>query len=292
MTRLIDHLRSLKFSNRDAKDLLNTGKVMYRDIPTADGGRDVDVARVVINTNAPRLQPGRDLAIIYRDSDMIVVYKPSGMLSVASPGRHDVKNVIGVVRHILSAAFPVHRLDESTSGLMMVALNEKSQQLIKDMLFKHQIERGYLALVAGLFPKKPCTVQTQLVRNRGDGLRGSRSTVLKASSKDEDEDGVREAVTHLRLIEHLGKKASLVEARLETGRTHQVRIHLNEKHYPILGDDLYATPAAMRISPRLALHAFKLGLKHPITGKALSFEAPLADDLEALRRRLLRQAAV
>jgi len=122
------------------------------------------------------------------------------------------------------------------------------------------------------------------VRNRGDGLRGS--------SKDEDEDGALEAVTHLRLREHLGKNASLVEARLETGRTHQVRIHLSEKRFPILGDDLYAPPSAMRASPRLALHAFKLGFKHPVTGKELTFEVPLADDLEVLRRRLLRQSSV
>lgn len=292
MTRLIDHLRSLNFSNRDAKNLLSTGKVSYCGIPTGDGGRDVDVLRVVINQNAPRLHPGRDLAIIYRDPDMIVIYKPSGMLSVASPGRRDVKNVIGVVRHILGDAYPVHRLDEATSGLMMVALNEHCQLLIKDMLFKHQIERGYLAIVAGLFPKKPCTERTKFVRNRGDGLRGSRPKVQATRGKDEDEDSGREAVTHFKLLEHLGEKASLVEARLGTGRTHQVRIHLYEKHYPVLGDDLYAPQAAMRAAPRLALHAYKLGLKHPITGKNLSFESPLADDLEILRRSFLRRIVV
>lgn len=280
MPRLIDHLRSLNLTNREANDLLDTGKVMYHGVPTADRGREVNAAHVKINRDARRIQPGRDLAIIYRDPHLVVVYKPAGMLAVHSPGRHNTKSVIGTVRHIFGDAYAVHRLDEDTSGLMMVALTEKCQRLIKEILFKHRVERRYLAIVGGLFPKEPCTVKTKLVRNRGDGLRGT--------ADDIDEDGAKEAVTHLRLIEHLGKKASLVEARLETGRTHQVRIHLSEKRYPILGDNLYAPPAFARVSQRLALHAFKLGIKHPITGKQLSFEAPLADDLEALRRRLLQ----
>ncbi len=278
--RLIDYLRSLPLTNREARDLMDTGKVMYCGIPTADGGREVDVARVTVQRNAARIQPGRDLAIVYRDAHMVVVYKPAGMLSVSAIGRRDAKTVIGVVRHFLGAAFPVHRLDESTSGLMMVALTEECQRSIKEILFHHHVERGYLALVAGMFPKTPCTVRTQLVRNRGDGLRGS--------TEEGDEDGAREAVTHFTLREHLGRNASLVEARLETGRTHQVRIHLSEKGYPILGDDLYAPPGAMRAAPRLALHAYKLGITHPFTGEVLAFEAPLADDLEALRRLLLR----
>ncbi|MBT3182682.1 MAG: RluA family pseudouridine synthase [Deltaproteobacteria bacterium] len=278
--RLIDYLRSLKLTNREARDLLETGKVMYCGIPTAYGGREIDAARVVIQHSAPRIRPNHDLAIIHRDPHMLIVYKPPGMLSVPSPGRRDAKNVIGVVRHILGMAFPVHRLDEFTSGLMMVALTEECQRRIKNLLFHHRVERGYLALVSGRFPEEPCTVRTQMVRNRGDGLRGS--------SEDSDEDGAREAITHLKLREHLGGNVSLVEARLETGRTHQVRIHLNEKGYPVLGDNLYASTGISRAAPRLALHAFKLEIRHPFTNEMLAFEAPFADDLEALRRLLLR----
>jgi len=281
LSRLIDVLRSQKLTNREARDLLETGKVFYCGFPTADGGREVDASRVVVRRSAPRLRPNLDLAIIHRDPHMVVVYKPPGMLSVSAVGRQDVRSVIGVVRHLLGEAFPVHRLDESTSGLMMVALTQECQRSIKEILFHHRVERGYLALVSGRFPVEPCTVRTKLVRNRGDGLRGSTA--------DGEEDDAREAVTHLKLREHLGRNASLVEARLETGRTHQVRIHLSEKGYPILGDDLYAPPGARRLSPRLALHAYKLGIEHPFTGEKLAFEAPLADDLEALRRLLLRK---
>lgn len=279
MARLIDYLKSLKLSNKEAKDLLETGKVMYHGIPTADGCRDVNTSFVALQRNAPRLRPNRDLAVIYRDEHFAIAYKPSGMLSTFTAGRRDVKNVISVVKGFFGSAYPVHRLDEGTSGLMMVALTEKCQQLIKEMLFHHNVERGYLALVSGWFQNRPCTSRTLLVRNRGDGLRGSSEDL---------EDGAKEAVTHLSLVEHVGKNVSLVQAKLETGRTHQVRIHLSEKNYPILGDKLYAPSNVARASRRLALHAFKLGLKHPITGKKLSFESPLADDLEMLRRRLLR----
>src|SRR5690606_28741090 len=110
---------------------------------------------------------------------------------------------------------------------------------------------------------------------RGDGLRGSG---------DPADPEARRALTHLERIEILGRKASLVSARLETGRTHQVRIHLAELGHPVLGDHLYGRGAGP-LAPRLALHAHRLALRHPVTGERLSFEAPLADDLERLRRK-------
>ena len=110
--RLIDYLRAQKLTNREARDLLDTGKVSYCGVPTADGGREVDAARVLVQHSAPRIRPGRDLAIIHRDQHMVVVYKPPGMLAVSAAGRRDARSVIGVVRHLLGEAFPVHRLDE------------------------------------------------------------------------------------------------------------------------------------------------------------------------------------
>ncbi len=283
MPRLIDHLRSLGISNKEAEALLNNGKVIYCGLPTSDKGREVDAARVEIRRDAPKLQPGRDIVVLYRDDHLLVISKPAGMMSVSAVGRRGEKNVIGVVRRLFGAAFPVHRLDEETSGLMMIALTEECQSAIKAILFEHKVERRYLAIVKGLFPSRPCTVKSQMVRNRGDGLRGKTSA--------SGEDGAREAVSHLKLIEHLGKNASLVEARLETGRTHQVRIHLSDEGYPILGDDLYAPLNVTRSAPRLALHSFKMEIKHPFTDEQLSFEIPLADDLEALRRLLIRRGA-
>lgn len=278
--RLIAQLRALGYANRAARELLDTGKVSYGGVPTADEGREVDPARVVIARNAPRLRPNRDVAVVFHDRHVAVVFKPPGMLAVAAPGRRHETSVIAAVGRLFGASYAVHRLDEPTSGLMMVALTEACQQQLKELLFHHRVERSYLAIVRGQFPAAPVTVTTKLVRDRGDGLRGS--------DPEADEDLAKEAISHFRLLRPLGRRASLVEARLETGRTHQVRIHLSERGYPILGDLLYGSAGSERLAPRLALHAARLGLRHPVSGDALRFEAPLADDLERLSRELRR----
>lgn len=277
MPRLIDHLLDLGQTRRKARDLLNSGKVFLRGMPTADEGREVDPAEVSVRPAAPRIKPGRDLAILHRDEHLAVVFKPSGMLAVPALGRRGTPVVTVAVARLLGAAFAVHRIDEPTSGIMLVALTEPCQTACKELFADHRIERRYLAIVAGLFPSEPCTVHNFIVRDRGDGLRGG--------TQDENAGG-REAITHLRLVERLGPRASLVEARLETGRTHQVRIHLAERRHAILGDELYGSTGVARAARRLALHASFIGFRHPVTGEELSFDAPLADDLERLRRKL------
>jgi 23S rRNA pseudouridine1911/1915/1917 synthase len=279
MVRLIDELRGRGLASASARELLATGKVFYRTVPTADGGREVEAEAVELRPAAPRLVPGRDVVVLWHDAHLAVVVKPAGMLAVPAQGRRGEQTVVGVVQRLLGAAFPVHRLDEPTSGVMMVALSESSQHAVKELLALHRIERWYLAIVRGTLGEQPRTVRSRLVRNRGDGLRGSA---------DEGGEPGKEAVTHLRQLEVLGRHACLVEARLETGRTHQVRIHLCEAGHPILGDGLYGGAAVARTAPRLALHARVLALVHPLTGERLSFDVPLADDLERLRRRLLR----
>ena len=279
MARLIDHLRSLGMTNRDARRAMQTGKVFYRGVPTADPARDVDTEAVTIRENAPRTRVGADPAVVFRDDHLVVVYKPAGMLSVPAPKRQEA-NLVGEVRRMFGEALVVHRLDEPTSGLMMVARTHAAQSGLKDLLARHDVERRYLALVLGRFPAGPTTSRTTLIRDRGDGLRGS--------GEEDDEDG-KPAATAFALVEHVGRTASLVDASLETGRTHQVRIHLAELGYPVLGDKLYGDRAA-RAAPRLALHSWRLGFRHPITDEQLSFEAPLADDLERLRRELAQRA--
>ncbi len=276
MPRLIDHLRAAGLSNRDARRAMQTGKVFYRGVPTADPAREVDSADVTIRQNAPRIRVGADPYIVFRDDHLVVVYKPSGMLSVPAPRRHGEPDVVGAVRAALGEAHVVHRLDEPTSGLMLVARTPAAQGGLKDLLFRHDVDREYLAIARGHFPVEPHIARSVLVRDRGDGLRGSGDA--------SDPEG-KTAVTHLSLVEHIGRSASLVRARLETGRTHQVRIHLAEMSHPVLGDKLYGGLAG-RAAPRLALHAWRLGFGHPITGEALTFEAPLADDLERLKREL------
>ena len=272
--RLIDHLKSSGLSNRAARELMSSGKVLYRGVPTADGGRMVEPAAVQIRHNARRIRVGRDPAVVWKDPHFCIVWKPPGLLSVAAPRRGSDDNLISLMARWFGAAHPVHRLDEPTSGLMMVALTKPAQTALKDLLAAHNIERRYLAIVSGTFPSEPMTIRNTLVEDRGDRKRGSGP-------------GGKPATTHFRALEVVGRRCSLVEARLETGRTHQVRIHLSEAGFPVLGDRVYAPSGVASVGPRLALHAWRLGLKHPMTGELLRLEAPLADDLEHLRRDLV-----
>lgn len=279
MARLLDHLATLGLKGNAAREALRTGKVKVDGVPVADGGREVEPARVRLDVNSPRIVVGRDPAILWFDAHLAVIWKPPGMLSVPAPRREEEENALRFVGHRLGRAFPVHRLDEETSGLMMVARTEAAQEALKARLEAHEIERAYLALVRGHFPSgPPREVRSMMVRDRGDGLRGSLPDGAPPY-------GAKLAVTWLSLGELVGR-CSLVEARLETGRTHQVRIHLAEAGYPVLGDPLYADAGARRLAPRLALHAARLVFTHPFTAAPLRFDAPLADDLEILRRRL------
>jgi 23S rRNA pseudouridine1911/1915/1917 synthase len=275
--RLIDHLKALGQSNKDARDAMQSGKVRLKGVPTADGGREVDPADVELLPNAPRLTVGRDVVMLRRDAHLAVVWKPGGMLSVPAAHRRET-NVLAEVGKRFGTALPVHRLDEGTSGLMLVAHTERAQTALKDAFEVHDVERVYLAIGWGRV--REGTVRSALIRDRGDGRRGSGP---------EGTDG-KLAITHLSPLETLGG-AMLLQARLQTGRTHQVRIHCAESGCPLLGDELYAPQGVARRFTRVALHAAVLGFTHPVTGEVWRFEAPLADDLEQLRRRLIEGAS-
>ncbi|MGC6507389.1 MAG: RluA family pseudouridine synthase [Myxococcota bacterium] len=273
---LAEHLSALGHSKKELKSLLQNGKVYHHGVPTSDDRREVDPDKIEIRPRGPRLTPGRDPVIVYKDKSVAVVYKPAAYLSVRAPGRHKDPNIMGFVHRICGNALPVHRLDEDTSGLMLVALTETSQQHLKTQLEARTVERIYLTLASGHL-SEAMTVDSILTRNRGDGRRGTADRIRSQYDK--------RAVSHFTPIEHL-KKATLIQAKLETGRTHQIRIHLSENKHPVLGDSLYAPPKIQHLAPRLALHAHSIGFEHPSTGKIMSFVAPLADDLERLRRRL------
>lgn len=279
--RLMDALAARGLRGAAAKRALASGKVALSGVPTGDAGRLVDPEKVTVNLNAPRIAVGRDPVVLWRDAHLAVLWKPAGLLSVPAPRAGGSHNLVGWVRRLFGEAHVVHRLDEDTSGVMMVARTEAAVEPLKALFAAHDVDRRYLALVAHRFPSEPRRVHSFFVRDRGDGRRGS-------APKDEPvPEGAREAITHLRRVELLGADASLVEARLETGRTHQVRIHLAESGHPVLGDALYGTRGFASRSSRLALHAATLGFRNPFTGEHLHFEAPLADDLEVLRRKLL-----
>jgi 23S rRNA pseudouridine1911/1915/1917 synthase len=270
--RVLDALKDQGLSHREARQALERGKVRLLGIPTGDAARDVDPAVVVVRPDAPRLTPGRDLVLVHRDDDLAVVWKPPNMLSVPAPRR--AGSALQIASSILGEAHAVHRIDEETSGLLLFARSPAVQAALKALFERHAVERRYLAIVSGAFVRER-TFRSRIVRDRGDGLRGSK-----------DDPSGKEAVTHVRPVEALDR-ASVVEARLETGRTHQVRIHLAEAGHPLLGEPLYADTGVRRRAPRLALHSAVLGFVHPTTGLDVRWTTLLPDDLEQVRRGLV-----
>ena len=173
----------------------------------------------------------------------------------------------------------VHRLDKETSGLVVFARTVAAERGLGKQFHAHTVIRRYLAVVSGFVP--PQRIATRFVRDRGDGRRGSTA----------DPDEGREAITHVDVVERL-PGYTLLACRLETGRTHQIRIHLAELGHPVCGDKVYHRLADGRElpdrsqAPRLALYAVELGFLHPMTHKELHWEMPLPPDLEAFLDRL------
>jgi 23S rRNA pseudouridine1911/1915/1917 synthase len=187
------------------------------------------------------------------------------------------------------AIFPVHRLDRDTSGLMVFARTREAEQRLIRMFAKHDVTRAYVAVARGRVEAQ--TIDTWLVRDRGDGLRGSVSLPLllgegrgEGAAFEVPADAQR-AITHIRPIEHFSDY-TIVDCRLETGRTHQIRIHLAEIGHMLCGEKTYTHPLGgspyedLSRAPRQALHAAELAFTHPITGQPLRFRQPLPRDLK------------
>src|SRR5487761_59103 len=252
------------------------------------GGEQVEVAaRLEVDRRvAAEAQP---LAVVHQDRALFVINKPAGM--VVHPGagnpRHTLQNALLALDPQL-AVVPrgglVHRLDKDTSGLLVVARTPEAHARLVGALAEREIERTYLAISSGVMTGGG-TVDAPIGRHR------SQRTRMAVRS-----DG-REAVTHYRIVKRF-RAHTLVRVQLETGRTHQIRVHLAHIGYPIVGDPVYggrrrlpagcspALAAALSAFPRQALHAARLALAHPTTGRALEWEAPAPDDMTRLMTAL------
>ncbi|MFM7071344.1 MAG: RluA family pseudouridine synthase [Planctomycetota bacterium] len=205
--------------------------------------------------------------------------EPQGRVARSGrPDRADAER-----RPIVVPVRPVHRLDRETSGLMVFARTVPAERSLVQQFRRHSIHRAYVAIAHGTV--EAATIVSRLVRDRGDGRRGSTKL---------PEVGQR-SVTHVRPLEKLGGY-TLVACRLETGRTHQIRIHLAESGHFVCGDKVYCQPLFQKTledrsgAPRCALHATELGFTHPITGERLRFEMPLPADLQQLLDKLRKAA--
>ncbi|HEX2573086.1 MAG TPA: RluA family pseudouridine synthase [Polyangia bacterium] len=209
--------------------------------------------------------------IIHLDEDVVVVDKPASLITAPTP-ESDRSNLADLLRRRLGGElYVVHRLDLGTSGLLVLARTSEANRVLGEHFRVHDIERVYLAVLRGRL-------------DPAGGRDGERTVDLAI-------DG-RRAVTHFQISEALGpgELATLVRCRLETGRTHQIRIHARHLGHPVLGDRQYGQRTAFD-PPRMALHATRLGFRHPRTGAQFEFESPLPDDLAGWLAELRARAA-
>ena len=222
------------------------------------------------------------LDIVYEDDDVIVVNKPQGMVVHPAPGHPDHTLVNALLYHsplsTINGTFRpgiVHRIDKDTSGLLMVAKNDLAHQSLAEQLRNKTNKREYLALVYGQIKEDEGTIDAPLGRNPQDR---KKQAVVK---------GGRHAVTHFKVMKRYDN-FTLVKCILETGRTHQIRVHMKYIGHPLVGDPLYGPRKVIGKNGQF-LHAALLGFKHPRTGKEMVFEAPLPENFQKMLDKLDKQ---
>jgi 23S rRNA pseudouridine1911/1915/1917 synthase len=276
-------------SRRRAQEAVRRGQVDVAGETCNEPGREVDAGvAVTISPGRPRPETAaRRLRVLYEDRDILIVDKPAGVLTQPTPARERGTLLEMAGRYLRrtrkiarSYVGIVHRIDQDTSGAVLLVCAPAALRPFQSLFRTHAIERLYLAVVAGAVAPARGTIDFPLVADRGDGRRG---TARLAG------EGVP-AVTHYEVVERFGGTATALACRLQTGRTHQIRIHLAEIGHPVLGDRVYTAkerPALPVPLARQALHAQALGFVHAMTGQELRVEAPvpadLADLLAALR---------
>ncbi|UEX89388.1 RluA family pseudouridine synthase [Staphylococcus ratti] len=226
-----------------------------------------------------------NLEIYYEDEDVAVVYKPKGMVVHPSAGHYSgtlvnglmyqIKDLSGINGEIRPGI--VHRIDKDTSGLLMVAKNDVAHRDLVEQLMAKTVTRKYTALVHGHIPHEFGTIDAPIGRNQND--RQSMDVV----------DNGKEAITHFNVIENF-KNHTLVECQLETGRTHQIRVHMKYIGFPLVGDPKYGPKKTLNIGGQ-ALHAGLIGFTHPRTGEYIERTAPLPEDFETLIEQIRKEEA-
>jgi 23S rRNA pseudouridine1911/1915/1917 synthase len=270
-----------------AKRHVATGKVFVDGACVTEVDLRLATGQVVeLRAGAPRPRdPAREGVLVYDDAHVVVIDKPSGVNSVPYEDR-ETGTAMDLIRGAWRRAgkpatqvalHVVHRIDRATSGLLMFAKTKPAELGLAAQLRAHTIERSYRCVAHGAVISQ--RIESFLVADRGDGLRGSTSR----------HDQGKRAVTHVEAQEPL-RHATLCQVRLETGKTHQIRIHLAEAGHPLVGEPVYIRDYAGPVltSPRLMLHAATLGFEHPITGAPVALASPLPPEFVAVVDRLRR----
>lgn len=285
--------------------LLKNRRVMVSGNLCLDPARRLTLRDVVKVLSQPAAPPptADSVRIRFVDEHVVVVEKPAGVTTTRHAEERDwssrrrqiqptldemlprilAKRQHGKAKGRALRVRPVHRIDRETSGLLVFARTVVAERNLGQQFRQHTTHRRYLAVVQGAVAEQ--TITSRLVRDRGDGRRGSTTNPQLGKS----------AVTHVKPLERIGDY-TLVECVLETGRTHQIRIHLAENGHPLCGEKVYNQPLRKPPlpdpsgAPRLVLHAAELGFQHPVTGEMLRFEMPLPDDFHEFLRRLRRES--
>lgn len=298
---LVSHLPNI--SRARIQQLISEKKVLVNDLESKSSLRLRGGERITI-LGEPQPRPLRAIAeeipleIIYEDDDLAVINKPAGMTVHAGSGATDDARNRGTLVNALLHHFGklsaiggelrpgiVHRLDRATSGLILVAKNDESHRKLAMQFSRREVKKTYIALVHGWMKQVRGTISSSISRDR---IRRTRMTTRRP--------GGREAITHYtvqRRIDSKVGKFTLLELRIDTGRTHQIRVHLASLGHPVVGDTLYGAPRELRarngeaaVLPRNFLHAAALQFHHPRTGTALSLSSPLPEELSQFLSRV------
>ena len=272
-----------QYSRNRLQAWLKTGHVLVEGTRVVGSSKTIGGERIKLTP-----PPAHDVAmpeaqrmpldIVFEDADLIVINKPAGLIVHPGAGNPDRTLMNALLAHEpalrqVPRAGIVHRLDKDTSGLLVVAKNVTAQARLAEQLASRSVKRSYLALVHGDPPARG-TIDAQIAR---DTRVRTRMAVTRRG---------KEARTNYRVLERFGN-AALLECRLETGRTHQIRVHLQYIRYPIVGDPVYHRGTRHGVPfPRQALHAAELELIHPRSGKRMRWSAPLPEDMAKLLARL------
>ena len=287
--------RVFSLSRRAGREAVRAGRIEVDGVAADEPGRDVpETAKLAFHPSRPaRYRVSTRLSVLVEDDDFVIVDKPAGLLSVPT-AEHEKDTLLARTLDYLHhrfgrrpSAFVVHRLDKDTSGSVVFARNRPTLHFLQDLFRSHAIEREYLALVEGAVADSG-TFSADLVADGGSARRGVARPGQQGNW----------AVTRYRAMERLAG-ATLVSVELETGRTHQIRVHFAAAGHPVLGDRVYREGSReSRVKspeskppeiPRQMLHARRLGFPHPRTGAWVRAESPLPDDfarvLEVIRKR-------
>lgn len=223
------------------------------------------------------------LDIVYEDDDIIVINKPKGMVVHPAPGHtsgtlvnalmYHCKDSLSSINGVLRPGI-VHRIDMDTTGLLVACKSDQAHRVLSDKFKVHDIHRIYTAIVYNQFATDEGTINKPIARHKTDRKKMAI-----------DSNG-RHAVTHYRVIERLKQNFSLVECELETGRTHQIRVHMASINHPLLGDEVYGPKQKPFATQGQVLHAGVLGFDHPITGEYMEWHADLPDYFQGILKRL------